>query len=122
MEPKLRAKAFRDIELLKNLGNDLREPHVKSIKGEKNKGIYELRIKFSNDIARIFYFTYYNNKMLGSKAFAPNDTYGFLRVSHSRNPKSIRNSRIFLRKMAIFSCFTGLKVMFFYASMKHMTF
>lgn len=59
---KLRAKAFSDIELLKNLGSDLREPYVKPIKGSKNKGLYELRVKFANDIARIFYFTYHDNK------------------------------------------------------------
>ena len=59
LEPKLRAKAFRDIELLRNMGTDLREPYVKALKGEKNKGIYELRIKFSRDIARIFYFIYF---------------------------------------------------------------
>ena len=64
LEPKLRAKAFRDIELLKNLGRDLREPYVKSIKGEKYKGLFELRIKFSSDIARIFYFAYYHNKFI----------------------------------------------------------
>lgn len=62
LSPKLRAKAFSDIELLKNLGNDLREPYTKPIKGKENKGLYELRIKFSNDIARVFYFTYYDNK------------------------------------------------------------
>ena len=33
LTPKLRAKAFRDIELLKDMGNDLREPYVKAIKG-----------------------------------------------------------------------------------------
>lgn len=60
----MRAKAFRDIELLKNMGNALREPYVKAIKGNGNKGLYELRIKFSNDIVRIFYFTYYNNKYI----------------------------------------------------------
>ena len=64
LEPKLRAKAFRDIELLKSLGNELREPYVKPIKGEENRGLYELRIKFAKDIARIFYFTYYNNKFI----------------------------------------------------------
>lgn len=62
LSPKLRSKAFSDIELLKNMGNELTEPYVKSIKGNKNKGLYELRIKFSNDIARIFYFTCHNNK------------------------------------------------------------
>lgn len=64
LEPKLRAKAFKDIELLREFGNDLREPYVKAIKGKNNKDLYELRIKFSNDIARIFYFTYYNNKYI----------------------------------------------------------
>lgn len=64
LPPKLRAKAFSDIELLKNMGNDLHEPYVKPLKGKNNKGLFELRIKFSNDIARIFYFTYYNNKFV----------------------------------------------------------
>lgn len=62
LQPKLRAKAFSDIELLKQHGDCLKEPYVKPIKGKKNKGLYELRIKFSSDIARIFYFTYYNHK------------------------------------------------------------
>ena len=43
-------------------GSGLREPYVKPIKGKKNKGLYELRVKYSNDIARIFYFTYDDNK------------------------------------------------------------
>lgn len=59
---KLRAKAFSDIELLKLYGSELKEPYVKPVKGKKNKGLFELRIKFSNDIVRIFYFTYYNHK------------------------------------------------------------
>lgn len=37
---------------------------MKSIKGKKYKDLYELRIKFSNDIARIFYFTYYNQEII----------------------------------------------------------
>ncbi len=37
---------------------------MKSIKGKKYKGLYELRIKFSNDIARIFYFTHYNQEII----------------------------------------------------------
>lgn len=61
---KLRAKAFSDIELLQKHGQDLREPYVKPIKGKYGKDLYELRIKFSNDIVRIFYFTYYNNKFV----------------------------------------------------------
>ena len=64
LNPKLRAKAFSDIELLKELGTELREPYVKPVKGKDNKGLFELRVKFSSDIARIFYFTYYNNKFV----------------------------------------------------------
>jgi len=62
LPPKLRAKAFSDMELLQKYGNDLREPYVKPIKGKQGKGLYELRIKFANDIARIFYFAHINNK------------------------------------------------------------
>ena len=62
LSPKLRAKAFRDIELLQKYGSELKEPYVKALKGKNNRDLYELRIKFSNDIARIFYFTYFNDK------------------------------------------------------------
>lgn len=64
LSPKLRAKAFSDIELLQKYGNELREPYVKAVRGRENKGLYELRIKFATDIARIFYFTYYNNQFV----------------------------------------------------------
>lgn len=88
LEPKLRAKAFRDIELLKNLGNELREPYVKPIKGNNNKGLYELRIKFSNDIARIFYFTYCNNKYIL--------LHGFIKKSMKIPPKEIERARKYM--------------------------
>ncbi len=64
LPPKLRAKAFRDIELLRKLGSDLKEPYVKPLKGKDNQGLYELRVRFSNDIARIFYFTHYDSKYI----------------------------------------------------------
>ena len=64
LSPKLRAKAFSDIDLLRKHGSELREPYVKPLKGKANKGLYELRIKFSSDIARIFYFTFYDNKYI----------------------------------------------------------
>lgn len=62
LNPKLRAKAFHEIELLKNLENELKEPYVKPVKGKNYKGLFELRIKFSSDIARIFYFIYYDKR------------------------------------------------------------
>lgn len=61
LNPKLRAKAFSEIELLEKHGNNLREPYTKSITGTKYKGLFELRVKFSTDISRIFYFTFKGN-------------------------------------------------------------
>ena len=43
-------------------GSELREPYVKPLRGKNYQGLYELRIKFANDTARIFYFTYYGNQ------------------------------------------------------------
>lgn len=61
LNPKMRAKAFSEIELLEKHGLNLREPYTKAIKGEKYNGIFELIVKFSSDISRIFYFTFRNN-------------------------------------------------------------
>ena len=58
LEAKMRAKAFSEIELLEKHGPELKEPYVKLLKG---KGLFELRIKFSSNISRIFYFTYRQN-------------------------------------------------------------
>ena len=58
LNAKMRAKAFSEIELLEKHGTNLREPYAKPIKGEKYKDLFELRIKFSSDISRIFYFTF----------------------------------------------------------------
>ena len=49
---KHRAKAIWEIELLATQGTGLTLPYVKHIDG----GLWELRIKFSSDISRIFYF------------------------------------------------------------------
>jgi phage-related protein len=64
MNPKMRAKAFSKIELLQKHGNLLREPYVKPIMGRKYKGLSELRVRFSSDITRIFYFLYKNNRFV----------------------------------------------------------
>lgn len=79
LQPKIRAKAFSDIELLEKHGSNLREPYVKPIKGKENKGLYELRVKFASDIVRIFYYTYYNNKYIL--------LHGFIKKS-MKTPKS----------------------------------
>lgn len=88
LPPKLRAKAFRDIELLKKLGGELREPYVKALKGRRNKGLYELRIKFSNDNARIFYFAHCNDKYVL--------LHGFLKKTMQTPENEIERARKYL--------------------------
>ena len=61
----MESKAVNEIELLKNCGNNLREPYSKYI----SNGIFELRIKFSSDISRIFYFFYIGNKIILTNGF-----------------------------------------------------
>lgn len=56
LPPKMQAKAMRQIDLLEQFGINLKEPYAKPIKGEKFKGLWELRIKFASDITRVFYF------------------------------------------------------------------
>lgn len=56
LQPKLEAKAYRALLLLKTFGYQLGEPHSKTLKG--TDGLKELRIKVGSDICRIFYFQY----------------------------------------------------------------
>ncbi len=64
LEPKMRAKARSLIDLLQKCGTNLREPYVAPIKGKKYKGLWELRVKFSSNITRIFYFMCKGNKFV----------------------------------------------------------
>ena len=61
----MRAKALSSIDILSNFGNKLREPYSKPV----GNGIYELRIRFARDIARIFYFFIINNKIILTNGF-----------------------------------------------------
>ncbi|WP_336297504.1 type II toxin-antitoxin system RelE/ParE family toxin [Leptospira sp. GIMC2001] len=54
LEAKLKAKSLRTIELLEELGIELREPFSKKISGKKD--LFELRIKHGSNICRFFYF------------------------------------------------------------------
>ena len=57
---KMRIKAIDSLDLLERYGNQLRMPYSKAL----NDGLFELRIKFSSDISRIFYFFYVGNKIV----------------------------------------------------------
>ena len=56
LQPKQQAKINREIDLLEKFGNELHYPHVDTIKGDKYKGLWELRIEFASNIFRVFYF------------------------------------------------------------------
>ena len=50
---KMGAKVLRTLELLQHFGAQLPMPHARKLEGED---LYELRIRQSTDICRIFYF------------------------------------------------------------------
>ncbi len=65
LDKKMQAKALAAIDLLEEYGNRLREPYSKSM----GDGLFELRIKFSSDITRIFYFFVVDNKIILTNGF-----------------------------------------------------
>ncbi|MDE6844970.1 MAG: type II toxin-antitoxin system RelE/ParE family toxin [Lachnospiraceae bacterium] len=62
---KMRNKALDSLLILEEFGNTLREPYSKPI----GNGLFELRIKFSNDVSRFFYFFYADNKIIVTNGF-----------------------------------------------------
>jgi phage-related protein len=66
---KMRNKALDSLSILEEFGNQLREPFSKSM----GNGLYELRIKFSGDIVRIFYFFMIGNRIILTNGFVKKD-------------------------------------------------
>ena len=69
LQDKQKAKVLQDIEQLRLVGSDLHFPRIDFVKGDKYKGLMELRTKYSTDIFRIFYFMIVNNKAVLLHAF-----------------------------------------------------
>lgn len=65
LDDNMKSKALNEIELLEKYGNTLREPYSKYI----SEGIFELRIKYSSDISRIFYFFFIGKKIILTNGF-----------------------------------------------------
>ncbi len=65
LDVKMRAKMFRELELLETFGNVLREPHSKPL----GDGIYEIRAKVASDITRVLYFFMVNKKIILTNGF-----------------------------------------------------
>lgn len=62
---KMQAKALRDIQLLESLGTEIREPYSKPIES----GLFELRIRFSSNSARVFYFFFSGKRIILTNGF-----------------------------------------------------
>lgn len=75
LDVKMRAKMLRTLEMLRDNGNNLREPESKPL----SDGIMELRAKVGSDISRVLYFF-----VVGRKAILTN---GFIKKSQ-KTPKS----------------------------------
>lgn len=86
---KMQAKIHRTIQLLETFGYTLPEPHSKKIKATKN--LYELRVKQSNNICRLFYFHWKDKIYI--------ITSGYIKKSDKINKNQIENA---LKIMKIF--------------------
>jgi phage-related protein len=76
---KMQAKILRGIFLLEEFGSQLREPHVKKIKGVE--GLFELRVKLATNICRLFFFH------LDGQVYVV--TSGFVKKENKTNPREI---------------------------------
>ena len=65
LEPKMKARVLKEIELLSDKGIYLRETYSKVLKN----GLFELRIKVGTDLSRIIYFFFKNNKIILTNGF-----------------------------------------------------
>ncbi len=86
---KPRAKAFRGIDLLRELGPDLPMPHAKALKG--TGGLRELRIKFASDIVRLFYFHH------GGRLYVV--TSGFVKKDEKTNSRELQRAVRLMREV-----------------------
>lgn len=65
LEPKMRAKMLRTIEMAGENGPELREPYSKALED----GIFELRAKVGSDISRVLYFFYVGERIILTNGF-----------------------------------------------------
>ena len=81
LSPKLRAKLLRDVDLLEQFGNRLREPYSKHL----DDGIFELRSKLASDITRTFYFFFDGNNII--------ITHGFVKKTEKTPQSEIKRAK-----------------------------
>ncbi len=94
LSPKLRAKALRAIELLKEFGYRLAEPHSKTLAG--TDGLKELRVKVGTDICRIFYFHHRGTLYVATSGYIKKE----MKTDHGEIEKAQKLRKIFIEEMA----------------------
>ena len=65
LSPKMQAKVLRQIDMLAEFGNRLREPYSALLED----GIFELRDKQGSDISRVLYFFFIEKKIVLTNGF-----------------------------------------------------
>lgn len=65
LDIKMRNKILMILNVLQEKGNQLREPYSKHLED----GIFEVRGKIGNDISRVLYFFYINEKIILTNGF-----------------------------------------------------
>jgi len=86
---KFRAKAYRAIELLRDLGPQLPMPHSRALRN--CDGLRELRVRLGRDIVRLFYFHHEGQVYVV--------TSGFVKKAQKTNPRELSRA---MRLMAEF--------------------
>ncbi|MBR0159837.1 MAG: type II toxin-antitoxin system RelE/ParE family toxin [Oscillospiraceae bacterium] len=81
LSPKMKAKVLRDLDLLEEFGNRLREPYSKHLED----GIFELRTQLASDITRSLYFFYEGDRII--------ITHGFTKKQMKTPPGEIQRAK-----------------------------
>ena len=82
----MKAKAYRLLVMVSENGTELREPYSKYLED----GIFELRVKFGNDISRILYFFYIGKYIVV--------TNGFIKKTQKTPKQEIDKAKEYRRK------------------------
>lgn len=83
LDPKMRAKMVRIIQLLAVNGNDLREPYSKELEDK----IFELRAKVGSNISRVLYFF-----VVGKQIIL---THGFIKKTQKTPKREIERAKAY---------------------------
>ncbi len=81
LDPKMRTKMFRTINMLAKNGSDLRPPYSEKL----DKHIFELRAKVGSDISRVLYFFFVDRRIVL--------THGFIKKTQKTPPRELERAR-----------------------------